>query len=40
MLERTVTFLSEDCLISCKEKMSVSLQLIKDEVISRRNSQA
>ena len=40
LIQRTVTFVSEDCLLSCKEKMQISLQMIKDELVSRKNSMA
>lgn len=38
MLNRTITFVSEDCLLSCKERMQFTLQLIKDEVVSRKSA--
>jgi hypothetical protein len=40
MLKRTISFLSEDCLASCNQKMNIGLQLIKDEVVLRRNNHA
>lgn len=40
MLHRTISFLSEDCLVSCSQKMTDGQQLIKDEIVLRRNNQA